>query len=171
MTPVSAFVFIYEYSAPARLCLQLCVRLSHLLNLHMVETPACRVWSRIMHAWLWRLQGKSVLLAITDGHSKVMQQCLAQPSQTASLVMQLIRGIMDLGVANNFTVMRMWGSTAGGATDLQTGPSTYNEALFAGLDYVLDQARQRNLKVRWLRELTGCSDFPSCMAAAVIGMP
>ena len=62
--------------------------------------------------------------------------------------MQLIRSYMDTAVANNLNVMRIWAQTVGfNRAPFQTSPGVYNENIFRGLDYTLDQARQRNLKV------------------------
>ena len=62
--------------------------------------------------------------------------------------MQLVRSYMDTAVANNLNVMRIWAQTVGfNRAPFQTSPGVYNENIFRGLDYTLDQARQRNLKV------------------------
>ena len=66
--------------------------------------------------------------------------------------MQLVRSYMDTAVANNLNVMRIWAQTVGfNRAPFQTSPGVYNENLFRGLDYTLDQARQRNLKASTLR--------------------
>ena len=58
---------------------------------------------------------------------------------------------MDTAVANNLNVMWIWAQTVGfNRAPFQTSPGVYNENIFRGLDYTLDQARQRNLKVRAL---------------------
>ena len=63
--------------------------------------------------------------------------------------MQLIRSYMDTAVANDLNVMRIWAQTVGfNRAPFQTSPGVYNENIFRGLDYTLDQARQRNLKAR-----------------------
>ena len=48
---------------------------------------------------------------------------------------------------NNLTVMRAWAQSVDSTAVLQTAPGQYNEAVFVGLDYALDQARQHSLKV------------------------
>ncbi len=65
--------------------------------------------------------------------------------------MQLVRSYMDTAVANNLNVMRIWAQTVGfNRAPFQTSPGVYNENIFRGLDYTLDQARQRNLKASTL---------------------
>lgn len=60
---------------------------------------------------------------------------------------QLVRGYLDTAVANNLNVMRIWAQTVGfNRAPFQTSPGVYNENIFRGLDYALDQARQRNIK-------------------------
>ncbi|CAL8463534.1 g3068 [Coccomyxa elongata] len=54
---------------------------------------------------------------------------------------------MDAAVAAGFTVMRAWSHGVTPNYALQTSPGVYNEAMFQGLDYALDQAQQRNIKV------------------------
>ena len=61
---------------------------------------------------------------------------------------QLIRDIMDLAVADQLTVLRTFAFATGAPYALQISPGSYNEAVFRGLDYALDQARQRGLKAR-----------------------
>ncbi|KAK9917687.1 hypothetical protein WJX75_007185 [Coccomyxa subellipsoidea] len=60
---------------------------------------------------------------------------------------QLIRDHMDAAVAAGFTVMRAWSHGVTPNYALQTAPGVYNEAMFRGLDYALDEAQQRNIKV------------------------
>ncbi|KAL3130967.1 hypothetical protein ABBQ38_000290 [Trebouxia sp. C0009 RCD-2024] len=60
---------------------------------------------------------------------------------------QLVRGYLDTAVTNNLNVMRIWAQTVGfNRAPFQTSPGVYNENIFRGLDYALDQARQRNIK-------------------------
>lgn len=62
--------------------------------------------------------------------------------------LQLVRAYLDTAVANNLNVMRIWAQTVGfNRAPFQTSPGVYNENIFRGLDYALDQARQRNIKV------------------------
>ena len=77
--------------------------------------------------------------------------CLQQLSTMVICDMQLVRSYMDTAVANNLNVMRIWAQTVGfNRAPFQTSPGVYNENIFRGLDYTLDQARQHNLKARML---------------------
>lgn len=70
--------------------------------------------------------------------------------------MQLVRAYLDTAVANNLNVMRIWAQTVGfNRAPFQTSPEVYNENIFRGLDYALDQARQRNIKVGCVTVLPG----------------
>lgn len=60
----------------------------------------------------------------------------------------MIRDIMDLAVADNLNMLRTFAFATNALYPMQTSPGVYNEAVFQGLDYVLDQARQRGIKVR-----------------------
>ena len=62
--------------------------------------------------------------------------------------LQLVRQLMDEAVADGFTVLRAWATAVDPQYSLQPSPGNFSEPIFRGLDYVLDQARQRNLKVR-----------------------
>ena len=55
---------------------------------------------------------------------------------------------MDEAVADGFTVLRAWATAVDPQYSLEPSPGNFSEPIFRGLDYVLDQARQRNLKVR-----------------------
>ena len=63
------------------------------------------------------------------------------------LYLQLLRTLMDLAVESGLTVMRGWAHSVDANTNLQTAPGVYNEAVFRGLDYALDEASKRGLKV------------------------
>ena len=62
-------------------------------------------------------------------------------------VMQLTRDVMTKGKEANFNVIRAWATSASPHYALQTSPGNFSEAIFRGLDYALDQARQLDLKV------------------------
>ena len=57
---------------------------------------------------------------------------------------------MDEAVANNLNVIRFFANAVDKPYTLETSPGTFNEQVFRGLDYALDQARQRGLKVSWV---------------------
>ena len=54
---------------------------------------------------------------------------------------------MGQAVSSGLTVMRAWADTVDTSYALQTAPGVYNEAVFRGLDYALDQASQHNIRV------------------------
>lgn len=64
--------------------------------------------------------------------------------------LQLLRSLFDLAVANNLNVVRFFAFAVSPEYALQPNPGQYNEAIFRGLDYALDQLRSRGLKVRLL---------------------
>jgi hypothetical protein len=72
--------------------------------------------------------------------------------------MQLLRQTMDSAAEAGLTVLRMWTHGVTPGYRLQTKPGVYNEAIFRGLDYVLDEARKRNLKVS-TRPMFSCRIF------------
>ena len=63
------------------------------------------------------------------------------------MVLQLIRDVMSKGQAAGLNTIRAWATSASPNYALQTSPGNFSEAIFRGLDYALDQARQLNLKV------------------------
>ena len=63
------------------------------------------------------------------------------------LALQLIRTLMDEAAQANLTVMRAWAVGVTSNYAIQTSPGVFNEAMFRGIDYALDQARQHNIKV------------------------
>ena len=81
--------------------------------------------------------------------SSLLPHVLCDCSRFTLPALQLLRSYMDTAVANNLNVMRIWAQTVGfNRAPFQTSPGVYNENIFRGIDYTLDQARQRNLKVR-----------------------
>ena len=54
---------------------------------------------------------------------------------------------MDKAVANKLNVMRAFATAVDPTYPLASSPGQYNENMFRGLDYALDQARQRGIKV------------------------
>jgi mannan endo-1,4-beta-mannosidase len=59
----------------------------------------------------------------------------------------LVRRVLDRAAANGFTVLRTWAHTVTAQYALQTSPGEYNEAVFKGLDYALDEARKRGIRL------------------------
>ena len=70
------------------------------------------------------------------------------PTLKPSCGLQLIRTLMDEAVQANLTVMRAWAIGVTSPYYIQPSPGVFSEAIFRGLDYALDQARQHNIKVR-----------------------
>ena len=75
----------------------------------------------------------------------VMSDC--SDKSVCMSVVQLIRDVMSKGQAAGLNVIRAWATSASSHYALQTSPGNFSEAIFRGLDYALDQARQQNLKV------------------------
>ena len=61
--------------------------------------------------------------------------------------LQLVRSAMDVAKANGLNVIRAFATAVDGPYTMETNPGVFNEAILRGLDYVLDTARQRGLKV------------------------
>ena len=67
-------------------------------------------------------------------------------TRTASCA-QLVRAIMDEAAGANLNLVRAWAHASSPEYALQPSPGRFSEPVFRGLDYALDQARQRGLKV------------------------
>ena len=52
-----------------------------------------------------------------------------------------------MAVASNLNLVRFFAFAVSPEYALQPSPGQYNEAIFRGLDYALDQLRSRGLKV------------------------
>ncbi len=61
---------------------------------------------------------------------------------------QLVRAIMDEAAAAGLTLVRAWAHGSSPEYALQPQPGRFAEPVFRGLDYALDQARQRGIKAR-----------------------
>lgn len=59
----------------------------------------------------------------------------------------LIRDLLDEAQAAGLNVMRFWTFAVDDAYAQASEPGVYNEAIFEGLDYVVDAARQRGIRV------------------------
>ena len=60
---------------------------------------------------------------------------------------QLVRAFMDEAAAAGLNLVRAWAHASSPEYALQPSPGRFSEPVFRGLDYALDQARQRGLKV------------------------
>ena len=61
---------------------------------------------------------------------------------------QLIRDLMDDAVATSLNLVRFFALPVDTQYALQSAPGQFNEAAFRGLDYALECARARGIKVR-----------------------
>jgi hypothetical protein len=61
---------------------------------------------------------------------------------------QLIRDLMDDAVATGLNLVRFFALPVDTQYALQSAPGQFNEAAFRGLDYALECARARGIKVR-----------------------
>ena len=57
---------------------------------------------------------------------------------------------MDKAIANGLNVMRAFATAVDPWYAMETSPGIYNENVFRGLDYALEQARLRGIKVTHL---------------------
>lgn len=60
---------------------------------------------------------------------------------------ELVRSLFEQGAKVGFNVMRTWAFAVDAQYALETSPGVYNEAVFKGMDYMLELARQNNIKV------------------------
>jgi mannan endo-1,4-beta-mannosidase len=59
----------------------------------------------------------------------------------------LVRALLDRAAAAGMNVVRAWAHPVSAQYALQSGPGEYSEAALRGLDYALDAARQRNIRL------------------------
>jgi len=60
-----------------------------------------------------------------------------------------IVSVMNQAVENDLKVMRAWAHTITEGHALQTAPGEYDEKVFEGMDFVMDEARKRGIKIIW----------------------
>ena len=93
------------------------------------------------------------MASMTDAISQ-LQVCPALHSRAkltaAGCAAQMLRTTMSTAQQAGLTVMRAWTDGVSEQYALQTSPGEYSEAIFRGLDYVLDQARQQGIRVSML---------------------
>lgn len=61
--------------------------------------------------------------------------------------MQLVRELLDAAVGHGLNVLRTWAHPVTAQYELMTSPGEYNEAVFRGLDYLLDECRKRGIRL------------------------
>lgn len=77
---------------------------------------------------------------------------------------QLVRSILDKAQSYGLNVLRTWSQPVTTAYALMPNPGEYNEAMWRGLDYLLAEARLRNIRVlltitdNWQNKGTGGAD-------------
>lgn len=59
----------------------------------------------------------------------------------------LVRNILDKAQAHGLDVLRTWAHPVSAPYALASGPGVYNEDVFRGLDYLLDEARKRGVRL------------------------
>ena len=65
----------------------------------------------------------------------------------AATCAQLVRSMMSEAAAAGLNLVRAWAHASSPEYALQPSPGRFSEPVFRGLDYALDQARRRGLKV------------------------
>lgn len=70
---------------------------------------------------------------------------------------QLVRQVLDQAAQAGFTVVRAWAHGVSTDYPVLLGPGSYNEGMLRGLDYALDEARKRGLKVGGLSSAPGAT--------------
>ena len=61
-----------------------------------------------------------------------------------------IVNVMNQGVAAGMKVMRVWVHSITEGWEMQTAPGIYNEKILHGMDFVMDEAHKRGLKLIWV---------------------
>ncbi|CAD7701855.1 unnamed protein product [Ostreobium quekettii] len=60
---------------------------------------------------------------------------------------RMLQDMLDLAVEHGFNLMRAWAHSVSPQFALQPSPGEYNEGMFRGLDFALDEARKRGIRV------------------------
>ena len=69
---------------------------------------------------------------------------------TPKLGQEHLLNVMNQGVAAGMKVIRVWAHSITPGWEMQTGPDTYNETVLKGMDFVMDEAHKRGLKIIWV---------------------
>lgn len=84
----------------------------------------------------------------------------------------MIRGLLDDAAASGLNVVRAWAHTVSPPYALEVAPGQYNEPIFRGFDYMLDEARKRGIRMllaltdNW--QLTGGADQFTAWAGSTV---
>jgi hypothetical protein len=62
--------------------------------------------------------------------------------------------VMNQGVAAGMKVVRVWAHSITPGWEMQKGPGSYDEKVLKGMDFVMDEAHKRGLKVRFGMRMT-----------------
>ena len=76
-----------------------------------------------------------------------MGPCGEQDCTRKCMAAQLIRTLMDAALEAGLNTLRMWSHGVTSTFSSQPAPGAFAEPMFRGLDYALEQARLRNIKV------------------------
>ena len=101
------------------------------------STPPCMFSHAALHDTSGHCAASPEAMCSKDS----MSECIASPCA------QLVRTIMDEAAAAGLNLVRAWAHASSPEYALQPSPGRFSEPVFRGLDYALDQARQRGLKV------------------------
>ena len=69
---------------------------------------------------------------------------------TPKLGQEHLLNVMNQGVAAGMKVLRVWAHSITPGWEMQTGPDSYNETVLKGMDFVMDEAHKRGLKIIWV---------------------
>ena len=69
---------------------------------------------------------------------------------TPKLGQEHLLNVMNQGVAAGLKVLRVWAHSITPGWEMQTGPDSYNETVLKGMDFVMDEAHKRGLKIIWV---------------------
>lgn len=157
MFEIYGTVVLVTGSSETRYCilsptLRLCVRVSACICVHACECACMRTCVRLcMRARAYASMGSHVRGGPYCLRFRAPAKARLASSATDGrgvLLLQLLRSLMDKAVSGGLNVVRAWTHAVSPEYALQPSPGQYNEAVFRGLDYVLDEARKRKLKVR-----------------------
>ena len=76
---------------------------------------------------------------------------------TPKLGQEHLLNVMNQGVAAGMKVIRVWAHSITPGWEMQTGPDRYNETVLKGMDFVMDEAHKRGLKIIWVLADNWCA--------------
>jgi mannan endo-1,4-beta-mannosidase len=69
---------------------------------------------------------------------------------TPKLGQEHLVNVMNEGVAAGMKVIRVWAHSITAGWEMQKGPGNYDEKVLKGMDFVMDEAHKRGLKIVWV---------------------